>query len=85
VPFPGSSFPPAVSPSKAQCSRDLILVFVLPLLQIPKIAKLTGYITQITTGTKKVYDENASGYNSKLKRSPCIDTPPLKKIKVSLI
>lgn len=52
LPFPGGSFPPKFSPSKAQCSHDLNLVFLPPLLQIPKMSIETGYIIQITTMNK---------------------------------
>lgn len=52
LPFPCGSFPPIISPSKAQRSHDLILVFWLPLLQIPKMSIETGYIIQITTMNK---------------------------------
>jgi len=50
LPILGDSFPPIVSPSKGQCSHDLILVSVLPLLQIPKMSiEIHHQITVVNT------------------------------------
>lgn len=66
LPFPGGSFPPIISLSKAQCFHDLILVFLLPLLQIPKMSVETGYIIQITgVNTFTVKTQYELDHNSK--------------------